>query len=151
MLSEIYSLIPQQPFDNHPYSGQVLHLNMLLLTVAALAFWGLAVSAKFVQPNATEVSNLLVELSELPSCAVCIHLSKTRVPFSADDMILQTNCVTTGLTTTTCSPADFACQCEDEAYMAFSETCILTHCTIRPALGTRREANKQTNMPNHLY
>jgi hypothetical protein len=47
---------------------------MRLSTIAALTFSGLAVSANFIQPNATEVSNLLIELSELPSCAVCIHL-----------------------------------------------------------------------------
>jgi hypothetical protein len=43
---------------------------MRLLTLAALAFSGLAVLAEFVQPNATEVNNLLVEFSELAPCAV---------------------------------------------------------------------------------
>jgi hypothetical protein len=45
---------------------------MRLSTVAALFFSALAVSAKFVQPNATEVNDLLIELSELAPCAVCI-------------------------------------------------------------------------------
>jgi hypothetical protein len=53
---------------------------MRLLTLAALTFSGLAVSAKFVQPNATELSSLLAELSELPSCAVCIHPPKLALP-----------------------------------------------------------------------
>jgi hypothetical protein len=117
---------------------------MRLSTIAALTFSGLAVSANFIQPNATEVSNLLIELSELPSCAVCIHLLKTRIDIPADDLLLQTNCVTTGLTTTKCSPADFACLCADQAYMSYSETCILTHCTIRQALGTRSSSQQTT-------
>lgn len=37
-----------------------------------MVFSGLAVSANFVQPNATEVNELLAELTQLPTCAVCI-------------------------------------------------------------------------------
>jgi hypothetical protein len=64
---------------------------MRLLTVAALTFSGLAVSAKFVQPNATEVSSLFAELSELPSCAVRIHPLKLAstlqlMEYSSDDL-----------------------------------------------------------------
>lgn len=43
---------------------------MHLATITALVFSGLAVSAKFVQPNATEVNELLAELTQLPTCAV---------------------------------------------------------------------------------
>ena len=49
---------------------------MYLAIFAALVFSGLAVSADFVQPNATEVNKLLVELSQLPTCAVCTTIPK---------------------------------------------------------------------------
>lgn len=48
---------------------------MRLVILAALVFSGLALSAEFVQPNATEVSELLAELAKLPTCAVCTTFS----------------------------------------------------------------------------
>jgi hypothetical protein len=44
---------------------------MRFALAAGLFFSGLALSAEFVQPNATEVNKLLAGLSKLPTCAVC--------------------------------------------------------------------------------
>ena len=57
---------------------QALHFNMRLATVAAVFFSSLVVSAEFVQPNATDLSELLTELYELPTCAVCTIFRSLR-------------------------------------------------------------------------
>jgi hypothetical protein len=50
---------------------------MRLAILAVLVFSGLALSADFVQPNATEISELLAGLAKLPTCAVCTTSSMT--------------------------------------------------------------------------
>jgi hypothetical protein len=51
---------------------------MRFVIAAASFFSGLALSAEFVQPNATEVNMLLTELAKLPTCAVCTIFPRFR-------------------------------------------------------------------------
>jgi hypothetical protein len=56
-------------------SGHTPNLNMRFTFLAVLLLFGLALSAEFVHPNATEVNELLAGLAKLPTCAVCTILT----------------------------------------------------------------------------
>lgn len=66
------------PYTTIDCSGHTLNLNMRFKFVAVLLFFGLVLSAEFVQPNATEVNELLAGLAKLPTCAVCTILTMSH-------------------------------------------------------------------------
>ena len=108
---------------------------MRFATIAAILFSALTVSAQTAGPNAQNATELLQEFAKLPTCVVCIAAKSFASPRSPLLTCRQTTCVAKALPHSTCTdPTDLACLSTDEPYMAFSQKCIMSSCTIKQIL-----------------
>jgi hypothetical protein len=108
---------------------------MRFATIAAVLFSALTVSAQTAGPDAQNVTELFEEFAKLPTCVVCIAAKFFARPRPPSLTGRQTTCVAKALPHSTCTdPTDFACLCTDEPYMAFSQMCIVSSCTIKQML-----------------